>query len=101
MASLVPELAPVAGDLHFVLCDFGRHGTAYVETNPTEASCEAIVRNLIEGQYLHPLRVITLRPDGTWHDVSREIAAAVAAEAKGDELPEGTRDFLSAQRVLA
>ena len=30
--SLVPER-----DLHFVLCDFGRSGQAYVETDPTEA----------------------------------------------------------------
>jgi hypothetical protein len=31
-ASLAPEQ-----DLHFVLCDYGRFGHAYVETDPTQA----------------------------------------------------------------
>ena len=39
--SLVPEQ-----DLHFVLCDFGRSGQAYVETDPTGAAASTIVRNL-------------------------------------------------------
>jgi hypothetical protein len=42
--SLVPEQ-----DLHFVLCDFGRFGQSYVETDPTEADASTIVRNLLQG----------------------------------------------------
>jgi hypothetical protein len=47
--SLVPEQ-----DLHFVLCDFGRSGQAYVETDPTEADASAIVRNLLRGNLIDP-----------------------------------------------
>ena len=34
-ASLVPSLD---ADVHFVLCDFGRAGLAYVETGPAKAA---------------------------------------------------------------
>jgi hypothetical protein len=53
--SLVPEQ-----DLHFVLCDFGRSGQSYVETDPTEADASTIVRNLLQGQYDRPVQVLAL-----------------------------------------
>jgi hypothetical protein len=39
-ASLVPSLD---ADVHLVLCDFGRSGLAYVETDPAEADATAVV----------------------------------------------------------
>ena len=46
-----------------------------------------------------PLRVIALRPDGTWHDVSTEVALQVVKGARvaGDTLPAGARNFVDAQ----
>jgi hypothetical protein len=41
--SLVPSLNE---DLHLVLCDFGRAGLAYVETDPAEADATTVVQNL-------------------------------------------------------
>ena len=41
MPSLVPESRRDA-DLHFVLCDFGKLGQAYVETDPNEADRDTI-----------------------------------------------------------
>jgi hypothetical protein len=55
LASFAPEQ-----DLHFVLCDFGPSGQAYVETDPCEADASTIVRNLLEGQYNRPVRVVAL-----------------------------------------
>jgi hypothetical protein len=54
-ASFTPEQ-----DLHFVLCDFGRSGQAYVETDPTQADASTIVRNLLDGQYNRSVRVLAL-----------------------------------------
>ena len=54
-ASFTPEQ-----DLHFVLCDFGRSGQAYVETDPTQADASTIVRNLLDGQYHRPVRVLAI-----------------------------------------
>jgi hypothetical protein len=50
-----PPLVPSHDhDVHLVLCDFGDHGRAYVETDPAAADKDTIVRNMIAGQYDHP-----------------------------------------------
>jgi hypothetical protein len=92
--SLVPEQ-----DLHFVLCDFGRSGQAYVETDPTEADASTIVRNLLQGQYDRPMRVLALNVEEGWvQDVSEIIAAKVQDVARREEqgLTAGTRAFIEA-----
>jgi hypothetical protein len=92
--SFVPE-----EDLHFVLCDFGRSGQAYVETDPSQADASTIVRNLLEGQYTRPVRVLALNVEEGWvRDVSEIIAAKVRDVAcNGErELTSDTRDFIEA-----
>jgi len=98
MPPLVPEPRRDA-DLHFVLCDFGKLGQAYMETDPHEADRDAIVSGLVSGQYPRPLKVIALQPDGMWRDASIEIAwsAIKAAAVGGTSLPEGARHFVAAQ----
>jgi hypothetical protein len=59
-ASLVLSLNE---DVHFVLCDFGRSGLAYVETDPAGADATTIVQNRLHGQYERPLRIIALNAD--------------------------------------
>jgi hypothetical protein len=84
-------------DLHFVLCDFGRAGLAYVETNPADADATTVVQNLLHGQYERPLRVLALNADEGWaRDVSETIAAKVrdVAEHEGRELTMGTTAFI-------
>jgi len=79
--SLVPEQ-----DLHFVLCDFGRSGQSYVETDPAEADASTIVRNLLRGQYDRPVRVLALNVEEGWvRDVSEIIAAKVQDMARREE----------------
>jgi hypothetical protein len=92
--SLVPEQ-----DLHFVLCDFGRSGQAYVETDPAEADASTVVRNLLQGQYDRPVRVLALNVEEGWvRDVSEIIAAKVQDVARREEqgLTSGTRAFVEA-----
>jgi hypothetical protein len=92
--SLVPEQ-----DLHFVLCDFGRSGQSYVETDPAEADASTIVRNLLRGQYDRPVRVLALNVEEGWvRDVSEIIAAKVQYMARREEqgLTAGTRAFIEA-----
>src|SRR5262245_34418103 len=92
--SLVPEQ-----DLHFVLCDFGRSGQAYVETDPAEAEASTIVRNLQRGQYDRPVRVLALNVEERWvRDVSKIIAAKVQDVAGREQqgLTAGTRAFIQA-----
>src|SRR5260370_39638060 len=69
-------------DLHFVLCDFGALGTAYVETVPTEVDRRTIIRNMMSGEYDHPLQVIAVNPAKGWaRDVSEDIARALVETA--------------------
>ena len=77
-ASFTPEQ-----DLHFVLCDFGRSGRAYVETDPSQADASTIVRNLLNGQYNRPVRVVALNVEEGWvRDVSQVLAAKVQEVAR-------------------
>src|SRR5829696_1421192 len=96
--SLQAPLVPLQNsDLHFVLCNFGRAGCAYVETDPNAADERTIARNLMEGQYGTPQQVIALNPAEGWcRDVSEDIARTVLqlADAEQDTLPDGTRDFV-------
>jgi hypothetical protein len=90
-ASFTPEQ-----DLHFVLCDFGPSGQAY-ETDPCEADASTIVRNLLDGQYNRPVRVVALNLEEGWvRDVSQLIAAKVqdVARRDGQELTGETRAFI-------
>src|SRR5262249_13713537 len=93
-ASFTPEQ-----DLHFVLCDFGRSGRAYVETDPSQADASTIVRNLLDGQYTRPVQVLALNVEEGWvRDVSQLIAAKVrdVAWRDGQGLTDGTRGFIEA-----
>jgi hypothetical protein len=98
MVSLVPGVVPFNGDIHLVLCDFGDRGQAFVETDITASSREEIVRKLIDGQYLRPLRVVALNLENWSRDVSEEVALEVArtAEREGCSPSRDTREFLNA-----
>jgi hypothetical protein len=94
VSSLVPE-QPADGEVHFVLCGF-RSGPSYVETDPQAAARTDIVRNMIAGEYEHPLRVLAVEVAArSVRDVSVEIASAVQSAAAGRALPAGTQAFLA------
>jgi hypothetical protein len=97
-ASLVPSVAPINGDIHLVLCDFGKRGQAFVETDITASSRQEIVRRLIDGQYVRPLRVVALNLENWSRDVSEEVALEVArtAEREGCSFTRDTREFIDA-----
>ena len=96
-----PPLVPSLGhDLHFVLCDFGRSGQAFVETDPDHADRNTIIGNLIAGQYERPLNVIAFNVAEGWAcDVSESIAKAIMKS--GGLLTAGTSAFVAAHLVEA
>jgi hypothetical protein len=78
--SPVPLASSSDQDLHFVLCDFGHYGQAYVETDPAKLDASTIVRNLLQGPYARPLQVLALNTEkGRVEDVSQLIARKVRA----------------------
>ena len=97
MPSIVPE---DAGPIHFVLCDFGSAGRAYVETDPDAANAATIVEDMLDGQYDQPVKVIAVDLAASRvEDVSAIIAQAVLDEARrqDDILPPGVRAFVEEQ----
>ena len=70
-----------------------------MKTDPSQADASTVVRNLLEGQYTRPVRVLALNVEEGWvRDVSRVIAAKVqdVARHNGQGVTRGTRDFIEA-----
>ena len=45
-------------DVYVVLDDFGKLGRAYREVNEEQSDRETVIRNLMEGQYNDPARIV-------------------------------------------
>lgn len=92
-----PSLVPASEDpVHLVLCDFGRQGLAFIETEPhtTERN---VVENMLHGEYEKPVQVVAVNVSEGWsRDVSEDIAHEVLERARAEErsLPKGTQDFI-------
>jgi hypothetical protein len=61
-----PSIVPgIDRDVYLVLDDFGRMGCAWRETNAQDTEIEAVLDDLLEGQYSNPVRVICFNlPEG-------------------------------------
>jgi hypothetical protein len=91
-------------DVYLVLDDFGRIGRAYRETDEEEADKASIVREIIEGQYNNPVRVVAFNTAEGWsRDVTEDIAREIKdrADRTGEQLSQGARDFIEYQLELA
>jgi hypothetical protein len=86
-----PSLVPgIERDVYLVLDDFGRMGCAWRETNVADTDLEAVIDDLLEGQYSNPIRVIDLNVSEGWvRDVSEEIAQKLRQRCANEsrELP--------------
>ena len=71
-----PSIVPgIDRDVYLVLDDFGRMGCAWRETNVEDTEIEALINDLLEGQYSNPVYVIGFNLSEGWvRDVSEEIA---------------------------
>jgi hypothetical protein len=87
-----PSIVPgIDRDVYLVLDDFGRMGCAWRETNVEDTDLEAVIDDLLEGQYSNPVCVVGFNLSEGWvRDVSEEIARKLrqrCADA-GCELPD-------------
>jgi hypothetical protein len=92
---LVPEGFDT--DVYVVLEEFLNIGRAYREVDEEAADRETLIRDLISGQYAHPIRIVAFNTAKGWsRDVSEEIAREIAdrASAKGDELTGPVQTFV-------
>ena len=62
-------------DIYLVLDDFGRLGRAWRETDETGTNRATLVRNLLDGQYENPVRIVAFNiAEGWCRDVTVDIA---------------------------
>jgi len=96
--SIVPNEANQ--DTYLVLDDFGRRGCSWRETDADSADRETLIRDLVEGQYLHPVRIVVFNTVEGW---SRDVTVDISDEMRRryvefGEVPQSVLDFLDANR---
>jgi hypothetical protein len=95
-----PSIVPgTPEDFYLVVNDFGRLGTAFVETDLDRASYEATIADLMTGQHNDPLRVIMFNPEtNRSEDVSHIIAQEILRRLglEGRSVPAALEDFIVA-----
>jgi hypothetical protein len=87
-------------DIYIVLDDFGSLGRAWRETDEAGANRAALIRNLLDGQYENPVRVVAFNTTEGW---SRDVTVDIADEVRRrfveyDEVPEAVLAFTEATR---
>jgi hypothetical protein len=97
-----PSIAPngPSHDVYLVLDDFGRLGRAWRETDEAGANRATLVRNLLDGQYENPVRIVAFNTAEGW---SRDVTVDIADELRRryvetDELSISILAFLEANR---
>jgi len=87
-------------DTYIVLDDFGRIGRAWRGTDEDAADREALIRDLLTGEYYKPVRIVAFNTAEGW---SRDVTVAIADELRrrvveDDEVPESVLQLLEANR---
>ena len=93
--SIVPREANQ--DTYLVLDDFGgRLGRAWRETDEEDTDRETLLRDLVEGQYSRPTRIIAFNTTEGWsRDVTMDIADELRRRvAEFGEVPVSVQEFL-------
>jgi len=93
-----PSIVPggIDRDVYLVLDDFGL-GCAWRETNVEDTDLEAVINDLLEGQYCNPVRVIAFNLSEGWvRDVSEAIARKLRQRCadQNRELPDSLHQFV-------
>jgi hypothetical protein len=93
-----PSIVPRGGhNVYLVMDDLGRLGRVWRETDDSAAELEAVILDLLAGQYRSPVRVVGFNTAEEWsQDVSADVAHKLRrrSDLEDCELPESVRDFV-------
>jgi hypothetical protein len=83
-------------NVYLVLDDFGSLGRVWRETDEAGTNRATLVRNLLEGQYESPVRIVVFNTAEGW---SRDVTSDIADELRRsypefDEIPDSVLKFL-------
>ena len=97
-----PSIAPhgPGQDTYLVPEDFGGLGCSWRETNTESVDRETLIRDLVDGEYTHPVRIVAFNTAEGW---SRDVTVDIADELRRryvefGEVPESILDFMDANR---
>jgi hypothetical protein len=87
-------------DTYIVLDDFGRIGRAWRGTDEDAADREALIRDLLAGEFYQPIRIVAFNVAEGW---SRDVSVDIADELRRrypefGEVPESVLEFMEAYR---
>jgi hypothetical protein len=96
--SIVPE--DTRRDVYLVLDDFGSLGRVWRETDEAGTDRVWMVRNLLEGQYENPVRIVAFNTAEGWsRDVTMDIVDELRRRYVGyDEVPGSLLAFIEANQ---
>jgi hypothetical protein len=97
-----PSIAPHEADqdTYLVLDDFGRIGCSWRETDVESADRESLIRDLLDGQYSKPMRIVAFNTTEGW---ARDVTVDIADELRRrypefGEVPDSVLHFMEANR---
>jgi hypothetical protein len=97
-----PSIAPHEADqdTYLVLDDFGRIGCSWRETDVESADRESLIRDLVDGQYSKPMRIVAFNTTEGWaRDVTMDIADELRRRyPEFGEVPDSVLHFMEANR---
>jgi hypothetical protein len=93
--SIVPD-----EDIYLVLDDFGHLGCSWRETDAQSTDRTTLIRDLVEGQYHNPVRIVAFNTAEGW---SRDVTVDIADELRRryvefGEVPDAILDFMETNR---
>ena len=95
-----PSIVPhdTERDVYLVLDDLGRLGRAWREADEDGTERERLIRDLVEGQYTKPVRIVAFNTSEGWsRDVTVEIADELRRRyAEFGEVSASVLDFINA-----
>ena len=96
--SIVPHGAD--HDTYLVLEDFGHIGCFWHQTDADNADRETLIRDLVEGQYRQPVRIVAFNTAEGWsRDVTKDIADELCRRYNEfGEVPDSILDFMEAHQ---
>jgi hypothetical protein len=76
-----PSIVPDGDDrnVYLVLDDLGRSGRVWREADAQDTDLEAVIGDMLDGQYTNPLRVVGFNTAEKW---SQDVSADVAQELR-------------------
>jgi hypothetical protein len=85
-------------EIYLILNDYGAQGRAWAEIDEARANREYVIRELIEGQYSGPVRIVAFNTAERWsRDASEEIADEVSKRLalRDQTASAGVEDFIA------